>query len=184
MRAGVRAAVAARFPVDEREDLSQQLFLSHLDALEDPFNETADPVHVTSSAIVVSAASSPATMDQGSVALVLHKRLGIWLQPGGHIEPGELTWEAAIRESREETGLDVRHPSGGPALCHLDVHPGPNGHTHLDLRYLLVAPQIEPSPAAGESPDVRWYRWSDAIELADVGLRGALLALGPYLTPS
>lgn len=183
MRAGVRAAVAARFPVDEREEMSQQLFLSHLDALEDPFSEAADPVHVTSSAIVVSAASSPATMDQGSVALVLHKRLGVWLQPGGHIEPGELTWEAAIRESREETGLDVRHPSGGPALCHIDVHPGPKGHTHLDLRYLLVAPQVDPTPPAGESPHARWYGWAQAVAVADVGLRGALLALGPDPSP-
>lgn len=178
MRAGVRAAVAARFPVDAREELSQRLFLSHFDALADPFSETADPVHVTSSAIVVSAGSSPATLHEGSVALVRHKRLGVWLQPGGHIEPGELTWEAAVRESREETGLDVRHPAGGPALCHVDVHPGPKGHTHLDLRYLLVASEVAPRPAAGESPDVRWYRWADAVDVADAGLRGALVALG------
>ena len=39
--------------------------------------------------------------------LHLHKRLDLWLQPGGHIEPGETPWDAARREAHEETGLDV-----------------------------------------------------------------------------
>jgi 8-oxo-dGTP pyrophosphatase MutT (NUDIX family) len=36
-----------------------------------------------------------------------HKNLGIWLPPGGHLLPNELPEEAAIREVREETGLEV-----------------------------------------------------------------------------
>jgi 8-oxo-dGTP pyrophosphatase MutT (NUDIX family) len=177
MRAGIRNAVAARFPVDAREELSQRLFLAHFDALDDPFSEHADPVHVTASAVVASEAGSPTRLGDGHVVLVRHKRLGLWLQPGGHIEPGEMAWEAAVRESTEETGLIVRHPATGPVLCHVDVHPGPKGHTHLDLRYLLVAPQDPPAPAEGESPDVRWCAWADAVELADAGLKGALVAL-------
>ena len=44
------------------------------------------------------------------VVLHRHKRLGLWLQPGGHLEPGETPWEAAARESIEETGLQVYWP--------------------------------------------------------------------------
>lgn len=42
------------------------------------------------------------------VLLVKHKKLGIWLGPGGHIEKGELPFEAAEREVWEETGIKVR----------------------------------------------------------------------------
>jgi len=42
------------------------------------------------------------------VLLHLHKKLGIWLPVGGHIDRDELPEEAAIREAQEETGLIVR----------------------------------------------------------------------------
>ena len=161
----IRNAVLARVPVDEREAGSLMAFIEHFDRLDHPFSEHADVVHVTGSSIVVG---------PRGVVLHRHKRLGIWLQPGGHIEPGELPWEGARRETLEETGLDAMHPSTGPELVHVDVHPGPRGHTHLDLRYLLHAPDADPSPPAGESPDARWFGWDDAIAIADVGLIGAL----------
>jgi 8-oxo-dGTP pyrophosphatase MutT (NUDIX family) len=167
-RERVRAAVAAREPVDQRERVSIERFLAAFDLLVDPFSETADPVHVTASAIVVG---------PRGVVLHRHKRLGIWLQPGGHIDPGETPWEAARREAREETGLDV-----GPVtdrLVHVDVHPGPRSHTHLDLRYLVDGGDADPAPAPGESQEIAWFDWAAAIERADDGLRGALLALRP-----
>lgn len=46
-------------------------------------------------------------VQDGKVLLVKHKKLGIWLNPGGHIEPGELPHEAAEREFYEETGVFV-----------------------------------------------------------------------------
>lgn len=177
MGPGIRAAVDAHFPIDEREELSQKLFLQHFDALAEPFSETADPVHVTASAIIVDDQERPALIGAGSTVLVLHKRLDRWVQPGGHIEEGELVWEAALRESREETGLDVRHPAGGPLLVHLDVHEAPKGHTHLDLRYLLIAPADDPQPAEGESQHVRWVPWADAVSQVDSGLGAALRAM-------
>lgn len=44
---------------------------------------------------------------QGKVLLVKHKKLQIWLAPGGHIEPNELPHQAAEREFWEETGIKV-----------------------------------------------------------------------------
>lgn len=140
------------------------------DRLDEPFSEHADPVHVTASAIVVSARG---------VLLHLHKRLGIWIQPGGHIDPGELPWDAAVRETREETGLEVRHAAGHPHLVHVDVHQGGRGHLHLDLRYLLVADEQDPAPPEGESQQVEWCDWDTAIGRCDAGLAGALVALRP-----
>jgi 8-oxo-dGTP pyrophosphatase MutT (NUDIX family) len=170
MMDSVSLAVAARIPVDAREETSIRTFLAEYARLEHPFDEHADLVHVTGSAIVIGARG---------VVLHLHKRLGIWLQPGGHIDRGEHPWEAALREAHEETGLDVRHPSAGPQLVHVDVHPGPRGHTHLDLRYLLEAGDDDPAPPPGESQVVRWFSWDDAIAVADPGLVGALRAVRP-----
>ena len=56
----------------------------------------------------------------------------------------------------------------------VDVHEAANGHTHLDLRYLLIAPDHDPSPAPGESPEVRWFGWDEAAAVADEALVGAL----------
>ena len=47
-----------------------------------------------------------------------HKKLGIWMQPGGHIDAGESPEEAALREATEELGLAVEHPPAGPLLLH------------------------------------------------------------------
>ena len=176
--ADVLAAVVARLPVDDRERQSQILFAEAYHRLVaqhgDACSETADPVHVTGSAIVIG--------DRG-VVLHLHKRLGTWLQPGGHIEAGEQPWEASLREAEEETGLAVAHPPDGPELVHVDVHPGPRGHTHLDLRYLLFAPGDEPQPGEGESPDARWFSWEEAIGTAEPGLEGALRSLRARFEP-
>jgi 8-oxo-dGTP pyrophosphatase MutT (NUDIX family) len=165
--ARVLADVRARQPVDGREADSIGQFLAVVPGLDRPFDEHAHPTHVTGSAIVVG--------PRGTV-LHRHKRLGIWLQPGGHIEPGETPWEAALREAAEETGLPVRFAGGGPALVHVDVHPGPRGHTHFDLRYLLESDHVDPEPGDGESPHVAWFGWPDAIARADAGLRGGLSA--------
>lgn len=170
MMDSVSLALAGRIPVDDRERASIAAFLDAVKRLERPFDEHADLTHVTGSAIVVG---------PRGVVLHLHKRLGIWLQPGGHIDEGETPWDAALREAEEETGLEVRHPAAGPLLVHVDVHPGPRGHTHLDLRYLLEADDAEPAPPPEESQDVRWFSWDDAIAVADPGLVGALRAVRP-----
>jgi 8-oxo-dGTP pyrophosphatase MutT (NUDIX family) len=181
LRARIRDDVAMREPVDEREAASIERFLALYDTLDDPFDQECGPVHVTGSAIVVG---------PRGVVLLEHKRLGIWLQPGGHIDPGETPWEGALREAAEETGLDVGFalPSGDgpsvsddgvPPLVHVDVHDGGRGHTHLDLRYVVDGGDADPSPPADESQKIGWFTWPDAIELADPGLRGALIALQP-----
>ena len=173
LRSLVRADVLARDPVDQREEESVRRFVELFDALSDPFAEEADPVHVTASSFVV-----------GERGMVLHKhrRLGIWLQPGGHIDPGETPWDASVRETVEETGLDVRlldRPADGgpPPPAHVDVHPGPRGHTHLDLRYLVGGTEADPSPPEGESPDVAWFDFGTALQMAEPGLAGAIRML-------
>ena len=163
--------VAARTPVDDRERHSIERFLAVVPTLARPFDEDADPVHITASALIVG---------PRGIVLHRHKRLGIWVQPGGHIDAGELPWDAAVREAVEETGLPARLlDDGGDAheLAHVDVHPGPRGHTHLDLRYLLEAGDADPAPPPGESQDVVWLDWQAALAVAEPGMAGILRSL-------
>lgn len=167
--AQLRSLITAQVPVDERHAASKEQFLRALDELDHPLDQNAHSTHVTASAIVIGR--------RGTV-LHRHKRLGLWLQPGGHIDAGELPAEAVLREVREETGLDASHPADGPNLFHVDVHPA-GAHLHLDLRYVVSGDDADPSPAPGESPDARWFSWSEAILAADAALVGALRALAP-----
>jgi 8-oxo-dGTP pyrophosphatase MutT (NUDIX family) len=159
--------VATHDPADARERAARVRFLDELDRLERPWDQFADPVHVTASAVVVGR--------RGTV-LHRHRLLGRWLQPGGHLERGESPPEAAQREVVEETGLSTEHPGGSPVLLRLDVHQAGAAldHTHLDLCYLLSGPDRDPQPGEGESPDVRWWDWDEAWAVADEPLRGAL----------
>jgi 8-oxo-dGTP pyrophosphatase MutT (NUDIX family) len=161
----VRALVADHEATSPREVEAKARFLAALDLLDDPYDEHADTTHVTASAVVVGT--------RGTV-LHLHKRLGRWMQPGGHIDPGEDPPAAAAREATEELGLEVSHPGAGPHLIHLDVHEAALGHTHLDLRYLLFAAAEDPHPPPGESPEARWFDWSEAAATADDALAPAL----------
>ena len=154
-------------PIDDRERDSIKVFCELAPALRAPFDEHTETTHVTASAIVVGAPG---------VVLHLHKRLNMWL----HIDAGESVDQAALREAREETGLQLRHFTNElnnlPRFIHLDVHPGPRGHTHLDIRYLLVAENETFAPAEGEGKEVRWFAWDQVLDTAEDGARGAILA--------
>jgi 8-oxo-dGTP pyrophosphatase MutT (NUDIX family) len=159
----VVAEVSARTPVNDREQASVDRFLAQVQLLRDPFSEHADPIHVTASGIII-----------GPRGIVLHRHriLGTWVAPGGHIDEGEAPWDAARREAAEETGLAVEHFGGVPTLVHVDVHEGPNGHTHLDLRYLLDGGDADPAPPAEESQEVAWFAWDEAAAITEPCMRG------------
>ena len=163
----VRHQLDRHRPRDARERVSVREVAAQLAALTDPFAESSSPTQVTGSAIVLS---------EAGVLFHLHRRLGRWLQPGGHVDGEEMPWETAVREVLEETGIASVHPTMGPTLIRVDVHPAAKGHTHLDLRYLLIAPPTPPCPPPGESQEVRWVGWEEALRTDDDGLHTALMA--------
>ncbi len=148
----MRAQIEHLDPMDERESRSVAATLDRLEWPGDPFAEDENPHHLTASAFVVSSRG---------IVLHRHRLLGIWIQPGGHVDAIETPESAALRETLEETGLVARHREP-IELFQVDLHPGPKGHTHYDLRYVVMAPPLDPSPPAGESPDVDWFDFEAA----------------------
>ena len=104
----------------------------------------------------------------------------MWLQPGGHIDSGEMPWEAALREAREETGLPVIAQGGTAIACCTStctrVHVGTPTSTFATTSHHPPWHRLRPP---GESPDVRWFSWSEAIATAEPGLEGVLRANQP-----
>jgi 8-oxo-dGTP pyrophosphatase MutT (NUDIX family) len=104
------------------------------------------------------------------VLLVHHARLGRWLQPGGHVEPGDASPIAsARREVLEECGLAELDPIGS-APIDLDVHEIPGrgqepGHLHYDLRYAFA---VSGTPALRQSEESIALRWVAADGLGEL----------------
>ncbi len=171
------AALVSHVPIDTQERSSLSTTLAALDELVAPFDQHASPTHVTASAIVVD--------ERLRVLLHRHKRLGIWLQPGGHVEEGEDLHEAAMREVLEETGVHASVHAASHAPLHVDVHPGPRGHTHLDIRYLLQADGNAPfNPYEGESPAVAWDDCNEILAHGEQSLAAAVRAAQRALAAS
>jgi ADP-ribose pyrophosphatase YjhB (NUDIX family) len=109
-------------------------------------------------------------VDQGRTLLLHHRKLGMWLPPGGHIDPHELPDQAALREVREESGLEVQLLESGYMLGQVRVLPQPYcmllenispGHQHIDLIYFARVTGGALAPAEREARAARWYTWEE-----------------------
>ena len=125
-----------------------------------------EPGHFTASAFVLSP-------DRRDLVLIHHKKLGIWVQPGGHVEPSDPDLvSAAQREVSEEVGLSELEllRNGVSPVFDLDIHVIPArkrdpAHEHFDVRFAFVAKTRELVHSA-EVLDLRWVPLDDVQSIA------------------
>lgn len=157
--------------------------LAELEGTSDLTSRATLPGHVTSGAAVVDG--------RGRVLLIRHRVLGRWLLPGGHLDPGDETLSAAaLRELREETGVD-RCDVPGQLPLDIDVHAipanpakGEPAHWHADFRYAFraepghgrITPQLE------EVSDFAWLPPNRLDASPRLAARLAALADGAPIT--
>ena len=103
------------------------------------------------------------------ILLLRHKKYGVWLQPGGHVEDRETPDEAAVRETIEEVGIEVEiledfRPETSfvnksedlPQPFNINLHQIEEGHWHLDFQY-LTRPVNEISEKEYSDENMKWF---------------------------
>lgn len=156
--ARARATIAAVVPRDAAQAGARAFMLAFVDAHPDALLRSCLAGHLTAAALVVDARGEKAL-------LTLHRKLGKWLQLGGHCDgQGDLA-AAALREACEESGIDGLVIE--PVPIDLDVHriperPGEPEHWHLDTRFVVRAPVGAREQVSDESHALGWFTPSEA----------------------
>ena len=121
--------------------------------------------HVTGSAWLLNP-------DKTKVLLTHHKKLNRWLQFGGHSDGESNTWNVALREATEESGIqNIQFVSSD--IFDVDVHTIPENakknepkHKHYDIRFLLKAP-TEIFIVSDESNSLKWVTLQELLNMAN-----------------
>ena len=167
--AKINEMLIAHQPADEKETRDIQLIMDLLAEHPNILNMNCEVGHITASAVIVHPASF-------RTLLHWHKRLGRWLQVGGHADYETDFAQVALLEAREETGLPdlAFYPPADPVVpLDFDVHTIPQSgdtpeHLHLDFRYVLVTHQPNAlAPVKGESTRFRWLSFQEAFCMGD-----------------
>jgi len=180
-RARLLAALRAHAPNDPEEAAHRDAIAALVESEPRCFERTAyAPGHVTGSAFVVCRRT-------GKVLLHHHRRLGRWLQMGGHDDGESDPAATALREAREESGLsDLTPLSDG--ILDLDVHAipaacGEPAHLHHDVRYAVatdVPDEIRRDDE--ESLALEWFELdAAAAAMGESGARRALFRIARLL---
>ena len=110
---------------------------------------------------------------EGKVLFISHRQLNRWLPVGGHIELDENPEEAALREAKEESGLEVELVGNRPPIekeegfipllapSYMDIHLIKEPHWHIGMVYFARVKSGEVKLNQEEHHDIRWFSESD-----------------------
>ena len=172
-----RETLAACKPHSPAQAEVRARMLAFIDAHpEDAHRRELREGHLTASALVLDAGRERALLTH-------HRKLGRWLQLGGHCDGDPDLARVALCEAAEESGIAGLCLEGGP--IDLDVHPiparpGEPEHLHYDTRFLVLAPPGARAVASEESLELGWFGPEDLgqIETDDSVRRLFRLAFG------
>ncbi len=142
----------ARTP--ERAQIAEKL-LDFVLQTPDCFERSHAAGHITGSAWLLNPTGQKAL-------LTLHRKLKLWVQPGGHADGDPNVLRVALREAQEESGISGLIPLRTD-IYDIDIHTiparpqcGEPEHLHYDIRYLVQAPH-ENYEISDESDELGWF---------------------------
>ncbi|MEL7369516.1 MAG: NUDIX hydrolase [Myxococcota bacterium] len=145
-----------RITADERQPLER--LRAFVEAHPTCFDRTLLEGHITGSAWILN-------HDQSATLLTHHKKLNLWLQPGGHADGDPDVRQVALREAIEESGIeDLRLLRDD--IFDVDVHRIPArkdepAHYHYDVRFVVQAPPNAQFVVSEESHALAWVPRAD-----------------------
>ena len=162
-----RDEIAAYVPRNEQEAAEQRMILEYIRLFPDTVLTRENQIaHLTSSGFVVNA-------DGTRVLMAHHDIYKVWAWTGGHADGDGDLLAVALREAREETGVEHIQPLS-PAIASLDILPvwghvkrgkWVPSHQHLNVSYLLVADEKDPlHEREGENSRVGWLPAEHLLE--------------------
>ncbi|MFB6209046.1 MAG: NUDIX hydrolase [Candidatus Nanohaloarchaea archaeon] len=120
-------------------------------------------------------------VEDGKLLLMKHSKLGMWLQPGGHVEEAETLEETAIRETLEETGIQPEfHPDFVPDTSYeeksfdlprpfsVNLHQIRDGHWHYSMLYLATKKSEQDASHFHEHDGIEWFSRQELEELEKI----------------
>lgn len=145
--------LARYWGVDDRERAMAAEVAAFLDEHDDAFERSQLLGHITASAWIVD-------RERTHALLTHHRKLGRWLQLGGHVDGQRDVRAAALREAQEESGL-VEIVALGTPIYDVDVHVIPARgaepeHKHYDIRFAFEADRAAPLVVSDESYALSW----------------------------
>ena len=152
------AALHAHVAIDDDEEIHRRRISQFVVSNRyDWWKRSTSEGHVTGSTWILNHAATHAL-------LLHHRKLNLWVQPGGHLDDSDAAPAAgAMREAQEETGIR-NLIFANTALFDVDIHhiparAGKHGteptHLHYDVRYLIMATDA-PVTISDESLDAKW----------------------------
>ena len=147
-----------------QESGTVQQYLNFVESYPDCFERTQLSGHVTGSAWLVNTAAT-------HVLLTHHKKLNKWLQLGGHADGHPNALEVAIKEAREESGIE-NIKTISPKLFDIDIHEIPErkhepAHFHYDARFALQVNGSDDFIVSEESHALEWINISELAQKTD-----------------
>src|SRR5688500_11567184 len=148
--AAVHEIVAALTPLDDLEATHRRETLRWLEGTDDVFRRVSPatpPRHLVSYVVPISPG--------GDILLVDHVKAGLWLPPGGHVDPDEHPADTARREAREELGVEVEvRPV---FLTATQTRDNETRHTDVSIWYVAVGARGWTVPESDEFREARWW---------------------------
>lgn len=164
----VHEVASASAPFDALEHEHRAATLAWIDVTDDIFRRSKPaipPQHLVSYVVVIDPRDS-------SVFLIDHIGAGVWLPTGGHVEPGEHPLDTAIRETREELGIDADFGLTGTAPVFLTVTRTTDiVGTHVDVSLWYVITAGQETEFTLDSREFRSGRWWTVDEFGNSDVR-------------